>query len=594
MSPIWLLALLLGSPPQRSSEQPPYKLLEAPRIPPAGPVQPWVMLDSWTEWFNENYDGIEDNEGFVSLVNRLNFGLDSRLPRGVGLSFASRIDTQNLWFPRGPICTPGETCRFRDDYRLERLSLRLTSRFVDVSAGDFNVQFGRGIALSVRNVDQLGIDPTLKGGRVDVHSKPLEFTAFAGQANRANSDYATRQLIEDPGYPAKCTIDRPDHSVWQIGNPIWTTCSDLVTGARIEGKLPAKLRLAGHYAYIDFGEQIASGLDESIHVAGGDFSGKRIAERWDLFVGGAALVRQRDAPELDVPALEGVDYIGHAVFVANNFYIGDSTTLLIEGKHYRDFLLAVQPTRIQYSDAPTLEREDQQVPGNFNSTGGRVRLDHTWQPLGLTLFANAMAYAFAENLKQDPFARADGLVATHGYAGAIYRRPRATAQVSFGYRYEYHQDDGRFRRRFPHGELYVNFPLANTRGLVHSASFRFEARFEDKQVTGFADERFVYGQTILGYALAPYLQIAFIGGFSTEFPALPGAVDLTRELCDLEAGDRCKPHLWPGAELKLTIAGNNFVRVFAGRQVGGRVCVNGSCRTLPDFEGVRAELVLSF
>ncbi|HLT38546.1 MAG TPA: hypothetical protein VK034_19800, partial [Enhygromyxa sp.] len=203
-------------------------------------------------------------------------------------------------------------------------------------------------------------------------------------------------------------------------------------------------------------------------------------------------------------------------------------------------------------------------------------------------------YAFAENLKQDPFSREHGLVATHGYAGAIYRHRDATAQVSFGYRYEYHQDDGRFRRRFPHAELYLAVPFANTRGLVHSATFAFEARFEDKQVTGFADERFVYGQTVLGYALAPYLQLSLVGGFSSEFPALPGVVDLTGEPCDLAAGDRCKPHLWPGAELKLTVAGNNFVRVFGGRQVGGRVCVNGSCRTLPDFEGVRAELVLSF
>src|SRR5690606_633071 len=121
-----------------------------------------------------------------------------------------------------------------------------------------------------------------------------------------------RQLVADPGYPAECTIDRPASSPWQIGNPIWTRCSDLLTGARIEGKLPVRLRLAAHYAYIDFGEQIASGLDESVHVAGGDLTGKRIGDRWDLFVGGAALVRLRDAPELDAPALEGVDYLGHA------------------------------------------------------------------------------------------------------------------------------------------------------------------------------------------------------------------------------------------------------------------------------------------
>jgi hypothetical protein len=625
----WVWFALLSAPPQESEpeplraeapaeadavrermpDRPPAKLLRAPKIPALGSAQAWITLNSWSEWFNENYDGIAGNEGFVTLVNRLNFGVDTRLRKGVSVAVASRIDTQTTFFPQGHVCDLDEdgvlseaeraACRFGDDYRLERLSLRLTSRHVDVTLGDFNVQFGRGIPLSVRNVDQLGIDPTIKGARVDVHTKVLELTALAGYANRANSDYATRQLVADPGYPAlgssRCAVDRhAPGSPWRLGNPIWSTCSDFVAGARIEAKLPAKLRLAGHYAFLDFGERIATALDERLHVAGGDLSSKRIAGVWDMFVGGAASIRTRDAPELDVPALEGVDYVGHAAFLANNFYLGPGTTLVVEAKHYRDFMIAAQPTRVQYSEAPTLEREDQQVPGNFTSTGGRVRLDHTWQDLGLTLFANTMAYAFAEQLQRDAFSREHGLIATHSFAGAIYRRRYATAQVSFGYRYEFHRDDGRFRRRFPHAELYLNVPLARTRGLIHSATVAFEARFEDKQVTGFADEQFVYGQSVLGYALAPYLQISFIGGFSTEFPALPGALDFTGEPCSVAAGERCKPHLWPGAELKLTVAGNNFVRIFAGRQVGGRVCVNGSCRVLPDFEGVRAELVLSF
>ncbi|HLT38431.1 MAG TPA: hypothetical protein VK034_19225, partial [Enhygromyxa sp.] len=87
----WLLALMLASAPPEESDRPRARLLEAPRIPPIGPVQPWVTLNSWTEYFNENYDGIDRNEGFVSLVNRLNLGLDARLPRSVGLSLASRV-----------------------------------------------------------------------------------------------------------------------------------------------------------------------------------------------------------------------------------------------------------------------------------------------------------------------------------------------------------------------------------------------------------------------------------------------------------------------------------------------------------------------
>jgi len=33
-------------------------------------------------------------------------------------------------------------------------------------------------------------------------------------------------------------------------------------------------------------------------------------------------------------------------------------------------------------------------------------------------------------------------------------------------------------------------------------------------------------------------------------------------------------------------------RLFAGRLAGGRVCVSGTCRDLPPFEGVRADLTI--
>ena len=89
--------------------------------------------------------------------------------------------------------------------------------------------------------------------------------------------------------------------------------------------------------------------------------------------------------------------------------------------------------------------------------------------------------------------------------------------------------------------------------------------------------------------------LSFVGGIDTEFPTRGSEPSLTSEVCDTSAtGSLCRPHLWPGAELRVNLHDASFIRVFAGRQMGGRVCVNGSCRTLPDFEGVRTELSLSF
>jgi hypothetical protein len=570
------------------------------RIPTIGPVQPWLRTQSFSEYFSENYDQNDTNDGFVSFVNRVNLGWDARVRRGVSLHNAFRIDTQNLFRLAENACDADEdgtvdagerdNCVFGDDYRLERASFRVDSRWVSATAGDFQAQFARGIPLSVRRVDQIGVDAAIKGGRLDVHAGRVEVTGLAGFANAQNSDFATRRLVEDPGYPAFCDVrDRP-----RIGNPAWTVCTDLVAAGRVEARLPKRVSVGAHYGHVAFGQQISQGIDESAHLAGFDVGRRRIAEVWDFYLGGTTLLRVRNAPELEVPSLEGLDYVGYAAYLENVLLFG-STTALIELKHYRDYMVALLPTELQYASPPSLEREDQQVPGAFNASGGRVRVDHTWKDRNFTLFGNVVAYAFSEAIQEEPFDPEQGRMATHGYLGAIWRDPKVTVQVTTGYRHEWYLDDDRFRRKFPHLDLYAMFPFARGRGLTHSLNFRGEGRIEDRQlatsvVTG---EHFVKGFLQLGYAMAPYLQVAFIGGYSTEFPAAPGAVDLTGERCDPMLGP-CKPHLWPGAEVRVNIHGNDFVRVFVGRQVGGRVCVNGSCRTLPDFEGVRGELVLSF
>ena len=39
-------------------------------------VQPWVRNTLYTEWYRENYNTVDSDDGFVSLVNRLNLGQD--------------------------------------------------------------------------------------------------------------------------------------------------------------------------------------------------------------------------------------------------------------------------------------------------------------------------------------------------------------------------------------------------------------------------------------------------------------------------------------------------------------------------------------
>ncbi|MGH1341072.1 MAG: hypothetical protein ACRBN8_05945 [Nannocystales bacterium] len=587
-----------------------------PRIPKleaasGAVVQPWVRNTLYTEWYRENYNTEGSDDNFVSLVNRLNLGQDTRMKRAtLGTQF--RLDSQNIWFTEDRGCSEamGTCVPVEGDVRLERATVRLDTKHVSAYGGDFNVNMGRGLGLSVRKIDEIGVDATIKGGRVDVRTKPIRATAIAGFANRQNSDFATRQLISDPGYPAKsytfsqdaneagCDVDGaidPD-----TGNPLWTVCSDFLAGGRVEVPLPGRVDVGANYVYLDFGDEVTAGvIDEYLHQFGGDIGRARIGGVWDTFVGASGLMRN---PNLAGTEFESQGYNGYSLYSSNTFYTG-TTTILVEGKHYRDYLLAVgQNALLQYTENPTLEREDQQVPGNLNATGGRMRVDHTWRERGLTVFGNTLAYAYAQNERQDQFGLEDseGLLATHNFGGIIFRKPKSdlVAQVSAGYRYERWlreptPGEGALRRRFPHAEFYVTVPVARTGALVHALAFRGEGRWENLATVG-QREDFFRGLFTFGYSMSPWFSVTYLQGFDTELPTPPGEPSLTDEECSGGSGSTCRPHLWPGMQAQINFWGSSFIRIFAGRQVGGRVCVNGSCRTLPDFEGVRSELVFSF
>lgn len=571
-------------------------------------VQPWVRQTTLVEWYRQNYNTATSDDGFVALVGRVNLGQETRARR-LTIGNQLRVDGQKVWFPGGRDCGQTATCvPVGDDVRLERATARIEANRWGLVAGDFNANTGRGLGLSVRKIDEIGVDATIKGGRADLRTSVIRATALAGLANRQNSDFATRQLIPDPGYPARsytfapevgqrsCDVTRALDP--KIGHPVWTVCSDFVAGGRVEAALPGRVDLAAHYTHVDFGDEISAGVvDEHLHEAGAELARARIGGVWDIFVGASGIDRN---PNLRGTRLQSGSYRGVGVYSANTF-IRDATTVLLEFKHYEDYLLGLtQASLMQYAENPTLEREDQQVPGNVDATGGRIRVDHTWRAHGVTLFANSLEYVYAENLDQSAFDRDVGRLATHNFAGVIWRRPRSdlVLQVTAGYRYErwLRAPEGAtdvLRRRFPHAEVYATIPLRRGRAVTHTLTVRAEGRWETFVTTGQREE-FFRGLVQLGYSASPWFSMTYSHGFDTELAAPAGEPSLTDERCSSAVGSTCRPHLWPGVQLQVKLFDASFVRVFAGRQVGGRLCVNGSCRTLPDFEGIRSEFVFGF
>ncbi len=580
--------------------------LPNPKIPPTGNTQMWFRSTTFFDYFGNNYNAFTNDDRFFALVNYVNFGSDSRLRKGWQLSTMMRVDTHNVFNAKSQaLCDldsdgvvtdfEASSCRFGSDYRIERVQLRTGNKYFEVTAGDFNVNYGRGIALSVRKIADIGIDATIKGGRVDITTKYIELSGVGGVANRQQTDFATRSLFKDPGYPHALCDKTPALTQNKYGNPFWTMCSDIISGGRAEAKLPGKVRVGGHYVFMWFGELLAD-QHEGLHLVGGDISRKQIAKHWDLFGGVTALMRNPQHKQYYPSLVEN----GVAAYLSNALTFGN-TFVLLEGKYYDNYIIAknASATTVQYAEAPTLERADQIIPAAGNTAGGRILVEYTLPKSRVILYVNYLGYAFSTRNDQDMFSRTGAEMAHHAYAGARWRDQVKgnEIQASAGYRWEGFQAQQvagvqPYVRRLPMADFYINQVVGKSRGMSHSVSLRVEWRYE--QVQKGSNKQFHRGNIILGYGLSPILTFAFIGGFSSEFAPLLDEPKLHPQPCDDENNCARKPHLWPGAEVRINFLEASFLRVFAGRQVGGLLCVNGSCRTLPDFEGVRADLVFSF
>lgn len=86
-----------------------------------------------------------------------------------------------------------------------KLWLGYKNDWLEATLGDFYLQFGRGLVLSVRKIDEAGIDTTIRGAKIriakSVGKVRVEGTAFAGQFNPIRIDYPTGRILHGSGSP---------------------------------------------------------------------------------------------------------------------------------------------------------------------------------------------------------------------------------------------------------------------------------------------------------------------------------------------------------------------------------------------------------
>jgi hypothetical protein len=148
-----------------------------------------------------------EDQGYFTWLNRLNLVLGWRkLTLGMRLDsslYAFRPADRTYSDPalRNSVVTDGAS-RYRNAIYPAKMWLSYKNEGLELTAGDNYVQFGRGLVLSMRKVDELGIDTTLFGGKVSFQKDPIAMTVVAGIANPSRIDEPTgRALFVSEGVP---------------------------------------------------------------------------------------------------------------------------------------------------------------------------------------------------------------------------------------------------------------------------------------------------------------------------------------------------------------------------------------------------------
>jgi hypothetical protein len=476
------------------------------------------------EWRGDNRNADPSDDGFYDALWRTSLQLD-----GGDTRVSMRIDGE------GFAGAPPEPER-RDQLRLERVALELdralgTTR-LGATLGDFYAQLGHGLVLSLRRIDEIGLDVALRGARADLalFDDRLMLTALAGVTNPVNIEVQRLRHTED--------------------------ARDPLAGARIEARLGAVV--AGlHAAAVREARADPAGTRRANASYGGSLEAN---------FGSAAATLEIDGQQRTVAGSARLS--GLAAYATATVQVG-RLTLLLEGKHYDDFepMLGSTPSygegRFAYSQPPTAELVDQELIDNTNVTGGRVQGDVAIG-LGSGSTVQGSLGLFRNRLARQWFAHGFGGIDLRGSGGQAVR-------AAVGYRRDWEIEGGRLARSILRAEIDVVVPLAAEFGL--HAIGRQETHAEP---FGLATTRFQRGNASLEFDIGHRWVLA--GGFDWN------SQDQRPEVA----------RAFGYGLVRLRATDDLSLQLLAGSQRGGIRCIAGACRDQPAFAGVRLDATARF
>lgn len=489
---------------------------------------------------------------------------------------------------------------------------------IEVTAGDVYAQFGRGLVLSVRKVDEIAVDTTIRGGKA-TYKLPLprgtkaSVTGVGGYMNPVRIDETSGRVLQAPSQWFFAGMPQPQSTDY-VTNPQPNYVPDRILGASAEGGID-QLTIGVHGVVLDRAPPCAiydrsdictpfqgnTGIRASDQVrnASASISIPDIGGHGSFYLEAASQQQRSKHPDADeydpatqwTPRGQEEDLNGYAIYTALS---GDAGPFAVtfEGKHYRKFFpllanvqmagqgQATEFQLLQYSAPPTtLPIYVDTESNNFNTcvTGGRARLDARVTD-DLLMYGWVGRYATwgehgSYNCEVQDTYRNDVWDTAVGLEG-FYDRKRSHVFAWTGARDDQvaeFEDPTQTGPRTYYRESYLRYDLVKMIYGIWSL-----------QVTGVMRHRFDPAKNPLAYWEGEnYTAIQWSPKLTLAF----GYEYLTKEN---------EPGTYLNGSVKWRFNSDTSVRVFVGQQRGALRCIAGVCRQFPPFEGAKAEAIVRF
>ncbi|MDB4946880.1 MAG: hypothetical protein JWP97_6414 [Labilithrix sp.] len=558
------------------------------------------------------------NQGYFAWLNRLNAVLSwKRLTLGARIDsglYAFRPEDRSYSDPQEEqrVRADGAT-RYRNGLYVAKLYLTYKTPDTEITVGDAYAQLGRGLVLSLRKVDELGIDTTLLGVKVSTTKDIFAFTLLAGLTNPSRIDepsgrslFVSSDLGDTRGPQPVFGNDRivgasvvagRGHAVVLSTNAMMLTrCApyryDQTNGRIIDDTFDRPFGTCNDDDREIFLQSVPTfnPVSRSKHVVNASQT-LEVPSLWghgNLYVEAAVQKRERDSGRDD-------DTNGNALYAAFTTS-GGPVTNTFELKSYRNFFpvgasvnnsRATEFANVAYSAPPTAEPVIADTMLNsFNVcvTGGRDRLDYRIN--NQLLVYGTLGYFYS--LTEQPGGQCDEM--GRSTAASKDTSKNYVTDVSAGTELRFDDDQSYvfFNVNARHdvkgdGNAYYRELSAQYTFSKHIAgpySFELAGRHRYRIQ---ADENVPGGATVG----APWWQ----GEHQNALKIAPRWILSQGFEYTTQQGF---PTYYVNGGVLYKFTSQSNIRLYAGQNRGGLRCVSGICRQFPAFSGARAELTYRF